>query len=170
MKKKILFIIVAVILLVVAIFFCKKFFFQEKDSSDWISYEELTKEQKQNLHYLFGAETETKCNPISKNDPLLNDPESYAGYSYSETYAYKEGEIKYGPESHIDEVKKTISREEIIEIAKKEADLDYEEILVAKDQTAKKWRITFWTKENNQKVYLYEDGSINLVTNIMKND
>jgi signal-transduction protein with cAMP-binding, CBS, and nucleotidyltransferase domain len=140
---------------------------QKQNQTEWIAYEDLTQQQQQNLHYLFGRETAEKCSSVSADDTLLNDEEAYAGFTYSLDANYDKKNISYGPVKEGDNISGILSRNDIIERAKKEVELNYDEIEVAKDETAQKWQIRFSTTEEEQYVYLYYDGTVHMVTTVM---
>ncbi len=136
--------------------------------------EELTEEQQKNILYLFGDEQDRLENAkYGQYKSFINSPESYKGYSYTETKLFSPDQIKYGPvmlgmnKDREVEVKK---RNDLVEIAKTKVSIDYTGIETAKDPPAEKWRMRFYNDTEEQCVYMYYDGKINMITEILKID
>lgn len=139
-----------------------------------IKWEELSSEQQMNLRYVLSEhDIEMVKDHLGSWSDFYNYPDkAWKSYSYgTEVNALDASQIKYGPvKCEKDKRGEYVCRNDLVELAKEKVDIDYTWIETAKDSRAEKWRIRFYNDRQEQRVYIYEDGTINLITNILEKD
>lgn len=145
------------------------------ESYQWdIKWEDLSPEQQMNLCYVFSEkDLEIVKHNLKSWEDMFNYPDkTWKGYSYgTEVQALEASQIKYGPVKCEKEKRgEYVRRNDLVELAKEKVDIDYTWIETAKDSRAEKWRIRFYNDTQEQRVYIYEDGTVNLITEILRKD
>ena len=141
-----------------------------------IKWEELSPEQQMNLSYVL-SEHEIEMIKVMDNlgswSDFYNYPDkAWKSYSYvNDVRALEASQIKYGPvKCEKEERGEYVRRNDLVELAKEKIDIDYTWIETKKDSRTEKWRIRFYNDTKEQRVYIYEDGTVSLITNILEKD
>lgn len=130
----------------------------------------LTDKELENFSFIGWNEEDLKVRSSSILNDMKDDRQIYINFHYPKSISnYNKKDILIGPNEKDTSLTKIYKRDEIIELAKKEVTLTYDIIHVYKDDTAEKWLIEFKDSTNNQiqNVYLYTNGSLHLVTQVL---
>lgn len=148
----------------------------ESDIKWDIKWDELSSEQQMNLSYVL-SENDIEMIKVMDNlgswSDFYNYPDkAWMSYSYvNDVRALETSQIKYGPvKCEKEERGEYVRRNDLVELAKEKIDIDYTWIETKKDSRTEKWRIRFYNDTKEQRVYIYEDGTVSLITNILEKD
>lgn len=148
----------------------------ESDIKWDIKWEELSPEQQMNLSYVF-SEHDIEMVKVMDNlgswSDFYNYPDkAWKSYSYvKDVRALEASQIKYGPvKCEKEDRGEYVRRNDLVEMMKGKIDIDYTWIETKKDSRTETWRIRFYNDTQEQRVYIYEDGTVRLITNILERD
>lgn len=146
-------------------------------------WDDLTPAQQKNAKYIFSEDTIDCLDYIKDFDNFekyLNASQPYVTFHYGEIDGYTKEQLKYGPVEKEEAQGEKKNRDELVELAKEQIDINYTSIQTAKDKSAERWRITFYNNaydekekcshRERQRVYMCYDGTVTLVTQILGTD
>ena len=170
-RKKLSILIICIVIVILTIASVRKFINHKTAEQERVNHAEamasLTAEQLENFRYIGWDEEELETKGSGIINEYKDDRELNINFSYPYVISkLGDDQIVYETAKHEVDSSNPCSRDEIIELSKNKTTIEYDEILVYKNEDACKWMIEFLNSETDKRQYIfyYTDGVFHAAT------